>query len=64
MNLPAPTRGTVVKVAGNRAPGAEGQGRAALLPGLEMARVNGAGEIRQGFGGWAEQELGVTSETI
>jgi hypothetical protein len=47
----------MVKVAGNGVPRAVGQGRRALLPSLEMPRVNGAGEIRQGFGGWAKSEL-------
>jgi hypothetical protein len=42
LNLPTPTRSTVVKVARNGVPGAVGQGRAALLPGLEVARVNRA----------------------
>ncbi len=42
LNFPAPTRGTVVKVAGNGVPGAVGQGRVPLLSGLEMARVNGS----------------------
>jgi len=50
----------VVKVAGNGVPGAVGQGRAALLSGLEVARVNGAGQIRQGFGSGAERELDAT----
>jgi hypothetical protein len=58
LNLPAPTRGTVVEMAGNGVPGAVGQGRRALLPGLQVAWVNGAGEIRQGFGSWAKRELG------
>ncbi len=53
LNLPAPTRGTVVKVLGNGVPGAVGQGRCALLPGLEVPRVNGARQIRQGFGSGA-----------
>jgi len=34
-------------VAGNGVPRAVGQGRVALLPGLEVPRVNGAGEIRR-----------------
>ena len=42
LNLPAPTRGTVVKVTGNGVPRAVGQGCVALLPGLEVARVNRA----------------------
>jgi hypothetical protein len=42
LNLPAPTRSTVVKVTGNGVPRAVGQGRVALLPGLEVPGVNGA----------------------
>jgi hypothetical protein len=58
LDFPAPTRGTVVEMAGNGVPGAVCQGRRALLPGLQVAWVNGAGEIRQGFGSWAKRELG------
>jgi hypothetical protein len=47
----------MVKVTGNGVPGAVGQGRRALLPGLEMPRVNGTGQIRQGFGSGAQREL-------
>ena len=47
----------MVKVTGNGVPGAVGQRRVALLPGLEMARVNGTGQVRQGFGSRAEGEL-------
>jgi hypothetical protein len=36
LHFPTPTKGTVVKVAGNGVPGAIGQGRVALLPGLEV----------------------------
>jgi hypothetical protein len=61
LDFPAPTRGTVVKVAGNGVPGAVGQGRIALLPGLEVARVNGARQIRQGFGGGSQGEFGGSS---
>jgi len=32
----------MVEVLGNGVPGAVGQGRRALLPGLEVPRVNGA----------------------
>ena len=46
-----------MKVTGNGVPGAVGQGRRALLPCLEMPWINGAGEIRQGFGSGAEGEL-------
>ena len=42
LNLPVPTRGTVVKVLGNGVPGAVGQGRRALLPGFEVPRINGS----------------------
>jgi hypothetical protein len=42
LNLPTPSRSTVVKVAGNGVPGAVGQSRVALLPGLEVARINRA----------------------
>ncbi len=38
-----------MKVAGNGVPGAVGQGRVALLSGLEVAWINGAGDIRQNF---------------
>ena len=51
----------MVKVTGNDVPGAIGQGRAALLPGFEMPRVNGTGQVRQGFGSGAERELGGTA---
>lgn len=47
----------MVKVAGNGVPGAVGQGGVPLLPGLEVARVNGAGEIRQGFSSGTQGEL-------
>ena len=36
-----------MEVTGNCVPGAVGQGRCALLSGLEMTRVDGAGKIRQ-----------------
>jgi hypothetical protein len=45
-------------VTSNRVPGAVGQGRCALLPGFEVARINGSGQIRQGFSGAAGGELG------
>jgi hypothetical protein len=61
LNLPAPTRGTVVKMAGNGIPGAVSQGRIALLPGLEVAWVNGAGQICQGLGSGAKSELDGTT---
>jgi hypothetical protein len=47
----------MVKVLGNGVPGAVGQGRVALLPGLQVARVNRAGEIRERFGSRAERKL-------
>jgi hypothetical protein len=40
LNLPAPSRGTMMMVTGNGVLGAASQGRVALLPGLEVARVN------------------------
>ena len=51
----------MVKVAGNGVPGAVGQGRVALLPGLEVAWVNGARQIRQRFGSGAKGELDATT---
>ena len=50
-----------MKVSGNGVPGAIGQGCRALLSGFEMAGINGAGEIRQSFGGWAKGELDGTA---
>ena len=47
----------MVEVTGNGVPGAVGQGRAALLPGLEVPRVNWTGQVRQGFGSGSEGEL-------
>ena len=46
-----------MKVAGNGVPGAVGQGRVALLSGLEVPRINGTGQIRQGFGSRSQREL-------
>ena len=46
-----------MKVSSNGVPGAVGQGRCALLPGLQVPRVNGAREIRQSFGSGAKGEL-------
>ena len=46
-----------MKVTGNGVPGAVGQGRAALLSGLEVPWVNGARKIRQGFGSGSQGEL-------
>ena len=51
----------MMEVAGNGVPGAVGQGRCALLPGLQVPRVNRAGEIRQGFGSGAKGELDCSS---
>jgi len=47
----------MVKVASNGVPRAVGQGRCALLSGLEVPRVNGTGQIRQRFGSGAKSEL-------
>ena len=47
----------MVKVTGNGVPGAIGQGCGSLLSGLQMPRVYGAGQIRQGFGSGAKREL-------
>ena len=47
----------MVKVAGKGVPGAVGQGRAPLLPGLEVPRVHGTGQIRQGFGSGSQGKL-------
>ena len=47
-----------MKMAGNGVPGAVGQGDGALFSGLEMAGINRAREIRQGFGSGAQSELG------
>lgn len=41
----------------NGMPRAVGQGRCALLPGLQVPRINGSGKIRQGFGSGAEGEF-------
>jgi hypothetical protein len=57
LDFPAPTRSTVMEVAGNGVPGAVGQGRIALFPGLEVPWVNGARQIRQGFGSGSQGEL-------
>jgi hypothetical protein len=47
----------MVKMAGNGVPGAVGQGGASLLPGLEVPRVNGTGQIRQGVGSGSQSKL-------
>ena len=46
-----------MKVTGNGVPGAVGQGRVPLLSGLEVPRVDRAGQIRQSFGSGAERKL-------
>ena len=46
-----------MKVSGNGVPGAVGQGCVSLLPGLEVPRVNGTGQIRQRFGSGTKGEL-------
>ena len=53
LNLPTPSRSTMVEMTGNGAPGAVGQGRVALLPGLEVPWINRAGQVRQRFGSGA-----------
>jgi len=52
LNLPTPTRSTVVKLLGDGVPGAVGQGRAALPSGLEVPWINRARKVRQGFSDW------------
>ena len=47
----------MVKVTGNGVPRAVGQGCWSLPSGLEVPRINRAGEIRQGFGSGAKGEL-------
>jgi len=42
LNLPAPSRGTVMQVAGNGVPVAVGQGRRALFSGFEVPWINRA----------------------
>lgn len=46
-----------MKVFGDGIPGAVGQRRVPLLPGLEVAWINRSCQIRQGFSGGAEREL-------
>lgn len=57
LNFPTPTWSTVMQVLGNGAPGAVGQGRIALFPGLEVPWINRAGEIRQRVSGWTKSEF-------
>jgi hypothetical protein len=47
----------VVKVTGNGVPRAISQCRRALLPGLQVTRINGTGQVRQGFSGGSQGEL-------
>jgi hypothetical protein len=47
----------MVEVTGNGVPRAVGQGRRALLSGLQVPRVYGTGQVRQGFGSGSEGEL-------
>jgi hypothetical protein len=47
-----------MKVFGDEIPGAVGKGDAALLPGLEVAWINGTRQIRQSFGSGSQGELG------
>ena len=56
LSLSAPPRSTVVKVSGNGVPVVVGQGRCALLSGLEVPWVTGTGQIRQGFGSGTQGE--------
>jgi len=46
-----------MKVASDGVPGAVGQGHRALLSGLEVAGINGSGQIRQGFGSGSQGEF-------
>jgi hypothetical protein len=46
-----------MKVTGNDVPRAIGQGCGALLSGLEVARINRARQIRQGFGSGSQGEF-------
>jgi hypothetical protein len=46
-----------MEVASNGVPRAVGQGRCALLPGLEVSWVNGAIEIRQGCSSGSKGEF-------
>ena len=46
-----------MKVASNGVPGAVGQGCCSLLSGIEVPRINGAGQVRQGFGSGTKGEL-------
>jgi hypothetical protein len=57
LNFPAPTRGTMVKVAGNGVPRAVGQGRCALFSGLQVSWINGARKIRKCVGSGSQGEL-------
>ncbi len=50
-----------MEVLGNGVPGAVSQRRVALLPGLEVARVNGARQVCQGFGSGSQSELDGTT---
>ena len=57
MNFPAPTRGTVVKVASNGVLGKKYEGGVALLPSLQMPWIKGTEEIRQGLSSGAKSNL-------
>ena len=47
----------MVKVTGNGVPRSVGQGCCVLLSGLQMPRVNGTGQVCQGFGSGSQGEL-------
>ena len=51
----------MVKVASDGVPWAVSQRRGSLLPGLEVARINGARQIRQRFSSEAKDELDGTA---
>ena len=61
LHLQTPPWCSVLKVLGNGVLRAVGQGCGSLLPGLEVARINGARQIRQGFGGGSQSELDGTA---
>jgi hypothetical protein len=58
LDFPIPPGCPVMEVAGKGRPRHIGQGRIALLPGLEMAGVNRAVEFLQSFSGGSLGELG------
>lgn len=54
----------MVEVFGDGVPGAVGKGDAALLPGLQVARINGTGQIRQRFSSGTKAKLGTGFRAI